>query len=122
MATSSKTPLVMVVDDDEDMREAMRGYLEETGRRVVTAGDGDTALQVLRQGLRPSLILLDLWMPGTDGWQLRYDLMRHPKLYDIPIVVVTGRQNQEAASLFLDDVLHKPVDPKHLQEVVDRYC
>jgi CheY-like chemotaxis protein len=117
-----KKPLVMIVEDDPDLRDAMRGYLEETGRRVVTAPEGGAAMRALQSGVRPSLILLDLFMPGTDGWQFRYELMRNPKLFDIPIVVVTGRRTQEAASLFLDDVLHKPFDPKHLGAVVARYC
>ena len=69
------SPYVMVVDDDDEIREALSDVLTDEGYEVVGARDGQQALQFLREGRRPHAILLDLWMPVMDGWQLRHELL-----------------------------------------------
>ena len=64
-------PCVLIVEDNADARAAFEALLEQKGFGVVTAGDGEEALEVLRAGLKPRLILLDLMMPRKDGWQFR---------------------------------------------------
>ena len=82
--------LVLVVDDDQDLRDALRQLLEEEGYRVICAEHGQAALAHLRGGLTPDAILLDLWMPVMDGWQLRRELELDPALSRIPIVLLTA--------------------------------
>lgn len=80
----------MFVEDDADLRAVLSDILQEEGFRVVPAGDGHQALELLKQGDKPALILLDLMMPGMDGWQLRRAISEDPKLADIPIVVMSA--------------------------------
>src|SRR5215467_13475789 len=84
------SPLVMVVDDDEDIREVLRLFLQIDGYRVTTATDGVDALEQLKKTCeRPSLILLDLMMPRMDGEQFMKTLRAGP-FADIPVVIMSG--------------------------------
>lgn len=116
--------VVLLVEDDEDMREDVAFLLERRGHRVVTAEHGKAALEKLSGLQSPCLILLDLMMPEMDGWQLRAKLREDPDLASIPIVVVSALADiaQEAASLGAVDYLQKPVDFDKLYELVDRRC
>jgi CheY-like chemotaxis protein len=105
---------VMVVDDDDEIREALADVLTDEGYEVVGARDGMQALQFLRQGRRPSAILLDLWMPVMDGWQLRHELLSDSKLSDIPVIVLTAVRDQRAQGLMVADILTKPVQLERL--------
>src|SRR5215831_16703157 len=91
----SAVPLLMVVDDDEDIREVLKLFLEAEGYRVVTAADGRDALQQLQSQEQPSLILLDLMMPGMDGEQFMGAIRRSP-FRNIPVVIMSG--HREAAN------------------------
>ncbi len=82
---------LMVVDDDADIRDMLAEVLEAEGYRVICAADGEEALRVLRQGPPyPSLILLDLMMPGMDGWEFRALQAKDPALAGIPVIVLTA--------------------------------
>ena len=82
---------ILIVDDDNDVRSALSELLEEEGFTVVGAGNGREALARLRGGgVRPAVILLDLMMPGMDGWDFRCEQLRDPKLARVPIVVVSA--------------------------------
>ncbi|HKO90067.1 MAG TPA: response regulator, partial [Polyangiaceae bacterium] len=70
LAVEPDRPLVMVVDDDDEIREALVDVLLDRDYRVVAAADGQQALERLRAGPRPGAIFFDLWMPVMDGWQL----------------------------------------------------
>ncbi|HEY2386286.1 MAG TPA: response regulator [Candidatus Binatia bacterium] len=117
-------PCVLVVEDNPDARAAFEALLQQKGFGVVTAGDGQEALDVLRGGLRPRLILLDLMMPRKDGWQFREEQIADPSLADVPVVVLSGAGQLDRHSKRLDvkDYLEKPVDVERLLEVVSRYC
>jgi CheY-like chemotaxis protein len=80
--------MVLVVDDDPDLRDAIREALESEGHAVLTAGDGKEALDVLRSSGRVSLILVDLRMPTMDGRQLIRALQRDGN--DTPVVVLSA--------------------------------
>jgi CheY-like chemotaxis protein len=118
----SRARLIMIVEDDADLREAMTATLADDGYGIVAASDGRSALDCLRTGTLPHLILLDLWMPEVDGWQLRLAVQRDSRLRAIPIVVVTGAHHQPVDAIQVAEVLYKPVDPAVLSGVIQRYC
>lgn len=84
--------LVLVVDDDEDFRETVGFILSEHGWVVRSACDGLEALALLRGGLRPELILLDLSMPVMGGMEVCDELLHDPELCHIPVAILSGGQ------------------------------
>ena len=122
-AQGSEPRLVLVVDDDADVREAFEAVLHAEGYRVATVSDGEEALQVLRAGLRPCLILLDLMMPVKDGWQFRAEQRADPELAAIPTVVVSARRGaSEIARSLSMRALEKPPDFDALSRLLCEHC
>ena len=80
---------ILVVEDDEDLRHAMLELLRVFGRGAIGAANGQLALGILRRGIEPCVILLDLMMPGMDGWTFRREQMRDRRLSRIPVIVVS---------------------------------
>jgi CheY-like chemotaxis protein len=115
---------ILVVEDDESVRDALVTVLQLEGYQVGEAMHGAEALAVLRNGFVPSLILLDLMMPVMDGWQFRREQMKDPRLAPIPVVVVSAHTRAEelAGSPGVADVLMKPVDFDRLLTVIQRFC
>ncbi len=111
---------ILVVEDDEDAREAMVALLQMKGYRAVPAGNGKEALDYLRQAPVPDLILLDLWMPVMDGWQFRSEQVKDPRLAEIPVIVVTALSDR--TDVDADEIIAKPVDVDHLLTTVSHYC
>jgi CheY-like chemotaxis protein len=103
---------LLIVDDDPDILETMGMVLEACGYRVIAARDGQSALDLLRGGARPALIILDLMMPGMDGWTFLSEQQRDPELAAIPVVVVSGDTDavRHAEGLEVAAKLCKPVD------------
>jgi CheY-like chemotaxis protein len=110
----------MVVDDDDEVRGALGDVLEEVGYRVVAARNGSQALEKLRAGVRPRALLLDLWMPEMDGWQLRHTLLCDAELREIPVIVLTAAPNQRAEALDVACVLTKPLELERLLHTLSR--
>jgi len=112
------------VDDDEDLLDVLRDVIEEEGYRVLTAPNGEAALELLRSGEDPCMILLDLKMPGMDGHEFRRRQLAEPRFAEIPVVGFTGLWNGEqvAHQLALASCLRKPVNLHHLLETVAHYC
>jgi CheY-like chemotaxis protein len=115
-----KDPRILVVEDDEDAREAMVALLEMKGYQAVPAGNGKEALDYLRRAPVPDLIILDLWMPVMDGWQFRSEQVRDPRLAEIPVIVVTALSDR--ADVDADEIIIKPVDVDRLLKTVGHYC
>jgi CheY-like chemotaxis protein len=111
---------ILVVEDDEDAREAMVALLQMKGYHAVPAGNGREALDYLDQAPAPDLIILDLWMPVMDGWQFRSEQARNPRLAHIPVIVVTALSDR--ADVDANEVIIKPVDVDRLLTKVDQYC
>jgi CheY-like chemotaxis protein len=111
---------ILLVDDDEDLRGLMQAVLEREDYEVAVAANGREALDWLRSGGRPALILLDLMMPEMNGWQFRAAQLAEPAWADIPVVVVTAGRNLEQAPIQVTDVLLKPFDALALVETVER--
>jgi DNA-binding response OmpR family regulator len=100
--------VILLVDDDESLRQVISQYLTQEGYRVISAGSGVEALRLFYSE-RPDAVLLDLMMPGMDGWEV---CARLRELSDAPILLVTARTSQEdklrGFRLGIDDYLSKP--------------
>ncbi len=113
--------LVLVIDDDEDQRTLMTRFLHREGFRVQVAGDGRRGLQLARS-LHPRAILLDVMMPGIDGWSVLSEIKADPNLAGTPVVMVTSvDQRSLAASLGASDYMLKPVRWDRFSGVMDRF-
>jgi signal transduction histidine kinase len=109
---------LLVVEDDPDVCENVRLLLEEEGFEVEVASDGAEALDILRA--RPSfdLILLDLMLPKTDGWQFRVAQRADPVLSAIPVLVMSASTSAKARAIDADAYVPKPFDPEALTNAV----
>lgn len=118
---------VLVIDDEAAIRLLCRVNLEAEGMEVLEAGDGGTGLELARSG-RPDAILLDVMMPGVDGWRVADELLSADETSDIPILFVTARAELRDRALGLDiggvEYITKPFNPIELaslvQNLVDR--
>jgi len=123
-AEEPKRPLVMVVDDDPETLELCDMLLERAGYARTLAGSGEEAVSLLEQHT-PSLIVLDLNMPGMDGWSVAALVRKHERTARIPILVMTGlAQNVENAArrAGATSFVMKPLDAKRFVKEVKRLC
>ncbi len=115
---------ILVVDDNLDNRHIIGQMLSFSGFAVELAADAQTALAIARQR-RPSLILMDLSMPGLDGWTATEYVKRDPLLRDVPVVAVSGHVTrndiERARRAGCDEFLSKPIDYELLVTVARRY-
>jgi CheY-like chemotaxis protein len=118
--TSSR--IVLVVDDDQDIRDALCELLEEEGYRAVAAANGQDALVYLKSREPPCVILLDLMMPIMDGWEFRRRQQHDPELASIPVVVITAAGDYRASTIAAERVLPKPLQLDHVLEALQQYC
>ena len=109
---------ILLVEDDDILREAMKMVLEWEGYRVACAGDGREALDYLRGGERPALIVLDVMLPVLDGVQFREEQRRDPDLADVPVVVVSALDAADCPDA--DAYVRKPFAPQELLEAIRR--
>jgi CheY-like chemotaxis protein len=121
MTAEAPCPGVLVVDDDPDIRDSLREVLEDEGYTVSSVANGREALDYLRSGKRPCVILLDLMMPIMDGWQFRREQKQDATIADIPLVVITAT-GKRPVLIDADELVMKPLDLTRLFEAIDRYC
>jgi CheY-like chemotaxis protein len=95
---------ILVVEDDPESRDALRLALKLAGHTVHTAAHGQEALDLLRAGSPPDLILLDLMMPVLSGWQFREVQRQNPALAGIPVVILSAVGERESQADSLGDV------------------
>jgi CheY-like chemotaxis protein len=114
---------ILVVDDDLDVLESTSMLLKSAGYVVRMATDGKAALDLLRNGTTPSLILLDMMMPGMNGWQFLDELHRHPSLAAIPVIIVSSGfyRDKEIKPLGVAGYLRKPFDVSTLFAMIEQY-
>ncbi len=120
-------PRVLVVDDEAPIRLLCRVNLEAEQMEVLEAGDGPSGLEAARRE-RPDVVLLDVMMPGLDGWRVAEELLDDPATASIPIVFLTARAELRDQARGLDlgglDYVTKPFNPVELadtiREVIDR--
>ena len=112
---------VLVIDDEAAIRLLCRVNLEAEGMEVLEAGDGETGLELARSG-RPDAILLDVMMPGVDGWRIAEELLSEDVTSDIPILFVTARAELRDRARGLDiggvEYVTKPFNPIELASLV----
>lgn len=115
---------VMIIEDDDDIRDTLADILEYEGYLVHVAADGREGLSQLRGGTMPALILLDLMMPRMNGWEFRMEQLRSPQFGGIPVVLLSGAHDVriQAALLGVREFLGKPIDVPILLEIVRRFC
>ena len=110
---------IVVVDDDTDVREALGEVLAEEGYATRLFESGREALDFLRSGGSPALILLDLMMPEMNGWQFREEQLKDERLREIPVVVITASR-LDSGALKAREVLFKPIGLGELVDAVHR--
>jgi two-component system alkaline phosphatase synthesis response regulator PhoP len=115
------TPLALVVDDEDSIRELIEVTLQMEGYRTIGAPDGPSALEIARTN-RVDVVTLDIMMPGMDGWEVAQRLGRDAGTRDVPIVVVSGKPLVELDAApgrsLASAVLTKPFDFATFVEVV----
>jgi CheY-like chemotaxis protein len=107
---------ILLVEDDEIVRRAIQMVLEWEGYHVECASNGQEALDMLRAGARPGLILLDVMMPVLDGGQFREEQKRDPALASIPVIVVSAASF--AASVDAVSLVRKPFEVEELLNAI----
>ena len=108
---------ILVVDDEPGIVAIVRDYLDRAGFRVLTAGDGEQALRLARLE-RPSLLVLDLMLPGIDGLDITRSIRSDPALRKLPVIMLTARVEEAdrlvGLELGADDYVTKPFSPREL--------
>jgi DNA-binding response OmpR family regulator len=117
-------PVILVVDDNRDNAEIVRQALEVRGHQVLVAHDGEEAL-MLFETERPSLVLLDVMMPGRSGWDVCRHMKQHPQHgRHVRVIMLTALQEwndkQHAINTGADDYITKPLDLRDLAVRVER--
>jgi len=116
---------ILLVDDDPDIRSAVKEFLHHEGFTVVPAPNGADALNTLRTGFRPNVIVLDIMMPVMDGWDFRAAQLADPALRDIPVIVISasgfGRDTLRS-QLRTFEVVSKPIELDDFLKAVRQAC
>jgi CheY-like chemotaxis protein len=117
------TGSVLVVEDNQDLRDAVCEVLADDGYSVVAAANGRQALEALAKGEPPCLMLLDLMMPVMDGWQVLEALAtKEATAAPFPIIVLSAARDGDTAHPLVRRRLAKPVRMEMLLELVHEYC
>ena len=115
-------PTILVVDDDQTVREVMERFLKREGFSVVTASGGQEGLRLARE-LHPAAITLDVMMPDLDGWTVLAAIKGDPELADIPVILVSiVDEKNRGYALGATDYMVKPVDRAQLSGVLRNIC
>ena len=114
---------ILIVEDDFDVRESLSEALRDEGYAIECAVDGEQALEYLRNGGRPGLILLDLMMPRMSGSEFRMVQKVDPQLRHLPVVLLSadGAMEEKAKALQTDGALRKPIDLEELLKIIERF-
>jgi CheY-like chemotaxis protein len=108
---------ILIVDDDAGSRNALARILRDEGYRVLTLDSAAAAMEALRRGPLPELIVLDLMMPGMDGWDFRHAQKHDADLAHIPVIAVSAAGKLPDA----DEYFRKPLDLERFLTAVKRY-
>ena len=120
-STESQCP-VLIVEDDEDLRDMMAQMLTIEGFAAATVANGREALDYLHGTTKPHVILLDLMMPVMDGWEFRRRQQADPELAPVPVIVLSALDPVRAAPVDAAAFLKKPLDFDRLLELVRSHC
>jgi CheY-like chemotaxis protein len=123
--TDLRKKSILVVEDEDDVRESLAAILESEGYSVLEAAHGGEALERLRAADDDvGLILLDMFMPTMNGWAFRDAQVRDPALAAIPVIVITADATaaRSARSLGVVEAMTKPLDFDRLLALIGRHC
>lgn len=124
MSGRHQSLLVLLVEDFDDAREMYRDYLEFSGFRVETAGDGREAIEKAR-ACNPDLVLMDLSLPGIDGWEATRILKGDPATRHLPIIALSAHamapEGRRASEAGCDGFIAKPCLPHELVAEIGRF-
>ena len=121
---TADTP-ILIVEDDPLISDDLANLLGEKGYSTIQADNALAAVNLIRNGAQPALILLDMLLPGADGWQFFAECRRSPALRAFPVVVMTELEVASepwARAMGAVDLLQKPIDVNRLFIVVQRYA
>jgi CheY-like chemotaxis protein len=110
---------VLLIDDDEGIRETLKIFLEMEGYSVTAAADGKEGIEALSK-IRPCVILLDLMMPVMNGWEF-VDALKNTRCADSPVVVVTAYTDR-IDTIKHSGIIGKPIDLAVLQRTLQKWC
>jgi CheY-like chemotaxis protein len=115
---------IVLVDDEQDAREALETVLRASGYVVLGARNGEAALTLLREGARPRLIVLDLNMPVMNGWGFLREIEQDRELAQVPIAFISGTGLQQSVPTRKHDAgfFKKPLDMPRLLRMVRTCC
>ena len=113
---------VLIVEDDDDLREMMAHMLTIEGFDAATVANGREALEYLQNAARPRVILLDLMMPVMDGWEFRRQQKADPGIAPVPVIVLSALDEVRASAVDAAAFLKKPLDFDRLLELVREHC
>jgi DNA-binding response OmpR family regulator len=115
---------VLIIEDEKLIIVSTQMVLEAASFRVESATNGEEGISKARE-LRPDLILLDIMMPGIDGWETLTRLKRDPETSDIPVIIFTAREHarghQKSTEMGAADYFRKPFEPDELIELVEKH-
>jgi DNA-binding response OmpR family regulator len=121
----AKTPCnrtVLLVEDEADIREAMRDALEMESYSVFAAANGQEALDILERICKPCVIILDLMMPVLDGWEFRKKQKEQAMSDTVPVVVVSAAGAERMKTIDAAAYMRKPIELRTLMDTVRKYC
>lgn len=108
---------ILVVDDEEDMQKLLKVRLEQEDFNVITAADGDVAIKAAELEV-PDLIILDIMLPKMDGYTCLKEIRRLPKTKDIPVLILSGKEEDKVRDLFafqkISGYIEKPFELDNL--------
>jgi CheY-like chemotaxis protein len=113
---------ILLVEDDDTIRESLAAILGEEGYSVVEAENGKVALDWLLQNPAPHMILLDLYMPVMNGMDFRAEQVQNPALRAIPVVVISAEDPGKTTAWGFDRLVRKPIDLDELLTCVGELC
>ena len=113
---------VLIVEDDDDLREMMAQLLSLEGFQTAAVANGQEALEYLQLGVAPDLILLDMMMPVMDGWEFRRLQKADPAMARVPVIVLSALDQARIAEISAEAILKKPLDFDRLLELVRSFC
>ena len=116
--------VVLIIDDVDATRTGLAQLLQLLGYQTEEAANGAEGLIRLRENPRIGVVVLDLLMPGANGFWFREEQLKDPEIANVPVIVFTGSDTSDVLTqaLKVTEVLHKPVSADTLCEAVSRYC
>lgn len=121
----NKCESILIIEDDDSIREMIQYALESEGYKVLGAADGQAGLKILKMSEKPCLILLDLMLPIMNGWEFLEELRREPEtaLATIPVVITSAAGDRAAtAAQKVEGYIKKPINLQHLLHAVTKFC